>query len=84
VLNGRYLEERALEFSFGMNDVKMHSGFWAVENKTRMAKISIPVNPRDLRDVLQSSLERVPSARIHALLRTLEKIALQTAFRGGL
>jgi hypothetical protein len=43
-----------------------------------MAKISIPVNPRDLRDVLQSSLERVPSAKIPGLLRTLEKIALQT------
>jgi len=46
-----------------------------------MAKISIPVNSRDLRDVLQASLERVPSPRIPGLLRTLEKIALQTTSR---
>jgi hypothetical protein len=63
--------------------LNLHSGFWAVKNKTRMAKISIPVNPRDLRVVLQSSLERVPSARIPGLLRTLEKIALQTTYGGG-
>jgi hypothetical protein len=44
-----------------------------------MAKISIPVNPRDLREVLQSALELVPSAKIPGLLRTLEKIAVQTS-----
>jgi hypothetical protein len=35
-----------------------------------MAKIYIPVSPRDLRDVLRSPLELVPSARIPGLLRT--------------
>jgi hypothetical protein len=38
-----------------------------------MAKIYIPVSPRDLREVLQSSLELVPSARIPGLLRTPKK-----------
>jgi hypothetical protein len=33
-----------------------------------MAKIHIPVSPRYLREVLQSSLELIPSARIHGLL----------------
>ena len=44
-----------------------------------MARLSIPVNPRELREVIQSSLELVPSAKIFGLLRTFEKIALQTS-----
>ena len=40
-----------------------------------MGKISIAVNPRDLREALQKALGLVPDARVIGLLRTLEKIA---------
>jgi len=40
-----------------------------------MAKISIAVNPRDLREALQKALGLVPGARVLGLLRALEKIA---------
>src|SRR5271165_2786499 len=40
-----------------------------------MGKISIAVNPRDLREALQKALGLVPDARVLGLLRTLEKIA---------
>lgn len=47
-----------------------------------MAKLSIAVNPRDLRDLLQSSLGLVPLAKVPGLLRTLEKIAGRTSVPG--
>ena len=44
-----------------------------------MAKISIAVNPRDLRETLQKALGLVPDARVLGLLRALEKIAIKRA-----
>ena len=44
-----------------------------------MAKISIAVNPRDLREALQKALGLVPDARVLGLLRALEKIAIKRA-----
>jgi hypothetical protein len=42
-----------------------------------MAKISIGVNARDLREVLDKSFGLVPGARVPGLLRALEKIAVK-------
>jgi hypothetical protein len=42
-----------------------------------MAKISIAVDPRYLREVLQKSFGLVPCARVPGLLRALEKIAVK-------
>ena len=42
-----------------------------------MAKISIAVNTRDLREIFQKSIGLVPCARVPGLLRALEKIAVK-------
>jgi hypothetical protein len=42
-----------------------------------MAKISIAVNARDLREIFQKSIGLVPCARVPGLLRALEKIAVK-------
>jgi hypothetical protein len=55
--------------------LNLQSWFGAVKKHFGMAKISIPVNFRDLREALQCSLELVPSAKVPGLLRALEKIA---------
>jgi hypothetical protein len=52
----------------------LHSPILIVKNPV-MAKISIAVNPRDLREALQKALGLVPDARVLGLLRALEKIA---------
>ena len=49
-----------------------------------MAKIHIPVSPRYLREVLQSALELIPSARIHGLLWARKKIMKCSASRSPL
>jgi hypothetical protein len=52
-----------------------------------MAKIHIPVSPRYLREVLRSSLELIPSARIHGLLwapkKSMKCVASRPPLKGA-
>ena len=55
----------------------MHSPILVAKSPRDMAKMSIAVDPRYLREVLQKSFGLVPCARVPGLLRALEKIAVK-------
>lgn len=63
--------------------LNLQSWFVPVKNSSCMAKLSIPVSSRDLRDAVQSSLALVPAAKVPGLLRALEKIAGRVSGAGS-